>query len=100
MFYKQLKSFDVDCSIEFILLNYDDMDFTNLSRYHNLTFEFLAIFQNDLNWDVLSRRNDMTVKIVIMYPDLVSWRGLRHSSLYTKKFQKEFALYTKTSRQF
>ena len=86
------------CSIEYIILNYKKIDFTLLSKYHKLDLFFLAVFQDELDWNFISRRDDITEEIVILYHDLISWHGLKHSSIYTFDFKRQFSFYIKPTR--
>lgn len=89
-FYNYIKEYDKNCSLEYILLNYNTIDFKRLSKYHTLDLLFLAIFQDDLDWNYISIRNDLTEEIVILYHDLISWRGIRHSDIYTDDFKRQY----------
>ena len=67
--YQKLK-FDV---IEKILIEFDDINWTDLCTYQNLSISIMENYKNNIIWDIISENQFMTFEFICDNKDLINW---------------------------
>ena len=67
--YQKLK-FDV---IEKILIEFDDINWTDLCIYQNLSISIMENYKNNIIWDIISENQFMTFEFICDNKDLINW---------------------------